>query len=109
VPHKQRKFDVLNQRPSASTNYGFTQQSAPIAAHTTITQRRVPERLAADAYKQESRLEAYHARRFGPIALKFLQLPLGIVEGVAQGKKNILVSCTIDMEAVGMDLRTGHD
>jgi hypothetical protein len=41
--------------------------------------------------------------------LMLLQLPLGVVEGVAQGKVNIPVSCTIDVEAVGMDLRTGND
>jgi hypothetical protein len=54
-------------------------------------------------------LEPYHARRSGPIVLKLLQLPLGIIEGVSQGKVYILVSCTIDMETVGMDLRTGDD
>jgi hypothetical protein len=52
---------------------------------------------------------AVPACRSGPIVRKLLQLPLGIIEGVAQGKVYILVSCTIDMETVGMDLRTGND
>jgi hypothetical protein len=43
------------------------------------------------------------------MVLKLLQLPFGIIEGVAQGKVYILVSCTIDMETVSMDLRTGDD
>ncbi|MDP9014092.1 MAG: hypothetical protein M3O41_15825 [Pseudomonadota bacterium] len=38
-----------------------------------------------------------------------MQLPPGIVEGVAQRKVYILVPCTIDMETVGVDLRTGND
>jgi hypothetical protein len=36
------------------------------------------------------------------------QLPLGIVEGIAQGKIYVLVSGAVDMKTVGVDLRTGH-
>jgi hypothetical protein len=46
-------------------------------------------------------------RPVGPIALKLLQLPLGVIEGVAQGKAYMLVSCTIDVETIGLNLRTG--
>jgi hypothetical protein len=49
------------------------------------------------------------ARQPDPIAVQVLQLSLGIIEGIAQGKIYILVSCTIDMETVGMDLRTGDE
>jgi len=58
---------------------------------------------------QQSCFEPYRARRLGPIGPKFLQLLPGIVEGVAQGKVYIPMSCTIDMETVGMDLRARHD
>lgn len=37
-----------------------------------------------------------------------LQLPLGIVEGIAQRKIDILVPCAIAIEAVGVDLRARH-
>ena len=35
-------------------------------------------------------------------------MPLGIVESIAQREIYILVSRTIDMKAVGEDLRAGH-
>jgi hypothetical protein len=41
--------------------------------------------------------------------VQVLQLPLGIIKGIAQGEINILVSRTIYVKAVGVDLRTGHD
>jgi hypothetical protein len=44
-----------------------------------------------------------------PIAVQVLQLPLGINEGIAQGKVYIPMSRAIDMKAVGVDLRTGDD
>ena len=35
-------------------------------------------------------------------------MPLGVIEGVAQGEIDILVPCAIDMKAVGVDVRSGH-
>ena len=40
--------------------------------------------------------------------MQVLQLPFGIIEGVAQGKIYILVSSAIGMKTVGVNLRTGH-
>ena len=42
------------------------------------------------------------------IAMQLLQLPLGIMVGVAQGDVDILGCCALDMKTVGVDLRTGH-
>jgi hypothetical protein len=40
--------------------------------------------------------------------MQALQLALRAIEGIAQGKIDILVSRTVDMKTVGMDLRAGH-
>ncbi len=40
--------------------------------------------------------------------MQFLQLPLGIVESIAQGDINILVARAIESKAVGMDPSTGY-
>ena len=40
--------------------------------------------------------------------MQVLQLPFGIIEGVAQGKIYIFMSCAIGMKTVGVNLRTGH-
>ena len=41
--------------------------------------------------------------------MQVLQLPLGIIEGIAHRKMYILVPSAIDIKAVGVDLRTGYD
>ena len=53
-------------------------------------------------------LTARAVRDRAPIAMQALQLPLGGIEGTAQGKVNIIVSCAVHMKTVGMDLRAGH-
>jgi hypothetical protein len=40
--------------------------------------------------------------------MQVLQLPLGIVEGIAQGHIDVIVCCAIGMKTVGVDLCTRH-
>ncbi len=40
--------------------------------------------------------------------MQVLQLPFGVIEGIAQGKIYIFMPCAIGMKTVGVNLCTGH-
>jgi hypothetical protein len=89
-----KDFPVTPRRPVraiALSSYGKYVESAAFPKCTIRDGGRALEVEFAAAYGRE-----------------VLQLPLGIVERIAERKVNIVMSCAIDVKAVGMDVRAGH-
>src|SRR5208282_1423481 len=42
------------------------------------------------------------------LAVQLLELPLGVIERIAQCKIDVLVACAIHLQTVGVDLRARH-